>query len=266
MSNNIFIHPDYLYELFRNSDLSTIRKYCQSNKQITNICSNDLKITQLISKKKEYVQNKTNKFLSSLIDRYYKINNFDVILKTIELDDADILDELIYRGYDPSLGPGGFSMMERNFPVFVASRDGKYNTLNRLLQDPRVDPTIDNNASLFSAVNWGKISTVKRLLQDPRVDPGAQNNRALIRAIIHNDYEIVKILLQDKRVNPTIQNNKIIKLASQNNYIDIILLLLQDNRVWFSLPSYTRKKYLQQINNIYDSITPQKNFLSTLTK
>jgi hypothetical protein len=51
---------------------------------------------------------------------------------------------------------------------------------------------------------------VKRLLADPRVDPSDQNNRALLIAARSKNMEIVKLLLADERIDKSIRDDPII--------------------------------------------------------
>jgi hypothetical protein len=47
--------------------------------------------------------------------------------------------------------------------------------VQRLLQDPRVEPSADDNYAIQCASENGHIEVVKRLLQDRRVDPSADD-------------------------------------------------------------------------------------------
>lgn len=46
------------------------------------------------------------------------------------------------------------------------------------------------------------LKVVERLLQDPRVDPSDQKNEAIIKASMNCRLNFVKRLLQDARVDP----------------------------------------------------------------
>ena len=48
-----------------------------------------------------------------------------------------------------------------------------------LLNDPRVDPSADNNDAICCASDNGQVEVVKLLLNDPRIDPSDDNNRAI---------------------------------------------------------------------------------------
>ena len=70
-----------------------------------------------------------------------------------------------------------------NQAVMIAAEYGIEDTLQLLLEDPRVDPADRNNEAIHLAVASGCDTTVAVLLADPRVDPTANNNAALIEAI-----------------------------------------------------------------------------------
>jgi len=52
-------------------------------------------------------------------------------------------------------------------------------SVERLLQDPRVDPSANGNNAIQCASDKGHTTVVERLLQDPRVDPSANGNNAI---------------------------------------------------------------------------------------
>jgi surface antigen len=52
----------------------------------------------------------------------------------------------------------------------MASRYGHIAVVERLLQDPRVDPSADDDDAFDLASKYGHVAVVNRLLQDPRVN------------------------------------------------------------------------------------------------
>ncbi len=112
-----------------------------------------------------------------------------------------------------------------------ASKFGNVDIVKLLLQDKRVDPSVDDNYAIIKASKYGRIDIVNLLLQDKRVDPSAQENEAFLSAILQRETNIVQILLQDKRVDPSAKNNFAIGAASNCGYYDIVKILLQDQRV-----------------------------------
>ena len=121
--------------------------------------------------------------------------------------------------------------VDNNYAIRFASRKGHTEVVQLLLQDSRVDPAAyDNNANLYAS-EYGRTEVVQLLLQDPRVDPSARFNKAIHVAGRNGHIDIVRLLLQDPRVDPAARDNYAIRMASQNGHIDIVNLLLQDARV-----------------------------------
>lgn len=71
---------------------------------------------------------------------------------------------------------------------------------------------------------------IGRLLADPRVNPTADDNHAIRRASESGYTDVVKRLLADRRVNPTDRNNYAIRMAAENGHVDVVKLLLVDPR------------------------------------
>ncbi len=99
-----------------------------------------------------------------------------------------------------------------------------------LLNDPRVDPTVDNNLFMRSVSEKGHTKTVSVLLQDERVDPAALESLALKRACDNGHTKTVKLLLQDGRSDPAALESLALKYACDNGHTKIVKLLLQDGR------------------------------------
>lgn len=86
--------------------------------------------------------------------------------------------------------------------LYEACSNGNIELLNKLLQNPRCDPSCDDNSAIIWASSSGHLEVVKRLLLDPRVDPSADHDCALREATKEGHLEVVKSLLEDHRVNP----------------------------------------------------------------
>ena len=125
------------------------------------------------------------------------------------------------------------SNIEGNYEnaLSLAALNGHNEVVKLLLQDPRVDPSADNNYAIRFASGICHVDVIKLLLQDPRVDPRAYNNYAIRYASAAGKVEIVKLLLQDKRIDPSNDDNYLIRLASLRRRVEVVKLLLQDNRV-----------------------------------
>ena len=81
--------------------------------------------------------------------------------------------------------------------------------VDRLLQDPRVNPATKDNYALTWAAAGGHLVVVERLLQDKRVDPSARKNSALKHALRNNHFSVAKRLKQDPRVAAQINIKKL---------------------------------------------------------
>ena len=116
--------------------------------------------------------------------------------------------------------------------------------VNELLDEGK-DPT-DNDYEMFhDAVEEGQLNVVNRLLDDPRVDPSVLDNYALDRAVYLGFTKIVELLLGDKRVgdvkgdyeDPT--DGGLLSSAVEYEYYDIFDLLIKDKRFDPSSKNYS---------------------------
>ena len=126
-----------------------------------------------------------------------------------------------------------------------------------LLNDPRVDPSADNNFSVRRASANGRVEVVKLLLNDPRVDPSADNNDAIQQASRYGNSEVVRLLLNDLRVNPSDNNNYAIQHAESVVIMDMLLEKVQlptDVDVTDYKKFLIEKKYLLKLlsTKVYD--------------
>jgi hypothetical protein len=79
-------------------------------------------------------------------------------------------------------------------PLLLAAHHGQLDVVNRLLQDPRVDPSADYNSAIRFAAYGGHLHVVNRLLQDPRVDPSDWDNFAIRHAVSYGHLDVVATL------------------------------------------------------------------------
>jgi hypothetical protein len=59
---------------------------------------------------------------------------------------------------------------------------------------------VENNCAIRAASYYGHIAVVEKLLQDPRVDPCADDNYAIRQAFKNGHLAVVERLLKDKRI------------------------------------------------------------------
>ncbi|PRP85046.1 ankyrin-2-like [Planoprotostelium fungivorum] len=95
-----------------------------------------------------------------------------------------------------------------------------------LLNDPRVDPSVEDNKairSVFSQANQTEIARL--LLSHPKVDPSARDDEALRIAARRGQTDMVRLLLEDPRVDPTANDNEAMQVAIYRGHTEIVKLL-----------------------------------------
>jgi hypothetical protein len=118
------------------------------------------------------------------------------------------------------------------FVLLWTIEKGLVSLLKLLLQDSRIDPSIDDNASLRLACENNLVEMVQVLLAaDPRVDPSVDDQFLLRYACEHGLDELVKLLLADKRVDPAVWGNTPLQLSCAHGHTEVVKLLLADERV-----------------------------------
>ena len=119
---------------------------------------------------------------------------------------------------------------QNEFNKAITSNDIK--KVKLLLNDPRVDPSNDNNLPLCLAVKKNHIDIVKLLLKNDRfVSLISETNDPISIASQHGYIEILELLLKDKRIDPSDYENFAVAIASENGHINVVQLLLNDKRV-----------------------------------
>jgi hypothetical protein len=89
--------------------------------------------------------------------------------------------------------------------------------VSKYLDDPEVDPAINDNMAFRFACKAGLTDIVRLLLRSKKVNPGACDDQAIIR-VTSKGYqkryvEILKMLLADDRVNPGARDNEALFVA-----------------------------------------------------
>jgi ankyrin repeat protein len=106
-----------------------------------------------------------------------------------------------------------FTGYNARMAIIMASSYGSTECVEILLQDPRIDPAVEDNQPFLRACQYNKLETVKVLLNDPRVDPSDNSNAALATAVENRFNEIKQLLLKDPRV--------LEKLSSSEDFLEI---------------------------------------------
>lgn len=99
------------------------------------------------------------------------------------------------------------------------------------LKDPRVDPSICNDAAMRYSCEDGRLEIAKLLLKDSRVNPCASNNYAIIWACQKGHWDVVSLLLHDGRADPSEVNNFLIREMCCRGNLEAVKLLARDKRV-----------------------------------
>ncbi|KAJ3395163.1 hypothetical protein HDU84_002737 [Entophlyctis sp. JEL0112] len=96
-----------------------------------------------------------------------------------------------------------------------------------LENEPRVDPSDDNNHAIQITASAGHTDLVSFLLSDNRVDPSVDDNKALLLAGMNGHTQVVEILLRHPLVRPP---DDCMIVAAHVGRTDVFSLLLKDSR------------------------------------
>ena len=105
----------------------------------------------------------------------------------------------------------------------IASANGHLGIASLLLEN--VKPSLKVRDCLIPAIGNGHMNIIEKVLEDPKVNPGQAGNVALAHACQHNQAKAVTRLLKDKRVSLLggIQNPLALALAlGHHSVVDAI--------------------------------------------
>jgi len=180
------------------------------------------------------------------LDAAYRMDNIEAVRLLLEdrsfhLASEDFLIGALYTRFRPDLlrvllaDPRVDPSVRQNAILAAASRNGDVEIVRSLLADNRVDPSSNNSKALVEACGNIQLGVFRLLMEDGRVDPSAGHNRAIIAACEHGNMrhqasclEIVRSLLNDERVDPSAQDNAAIRRGVLPRVAE---LLLMDHRV-----------------------------------
>lgn len=108
------------------------------------------------------------------------------------------------------------------------------------------DSEIGNNFLRY-AVRRRHVELVQRLMNEPFVDPSFGNNFCIWLAAYNGYYEIVAVLLRSTLVNPNDIGNRALESAATNGHSDVVDLLLSKAEY---LPKNVRDKITRSILSI----------------
>lgn len=128
------------------------------------------------------------------------------------------------------------NILEKGNYLDVWITHSKYNLVKKLLEDPKVDPSVSGSQALKEACKilqnyeskppaelWDKRYINNRkiillLLSYPEVRPGVLDNQLLRHAVRQGDLALTMLLLSDTRINPSISQNALICGEYQKNF------------------------------------------------
>jgi len=215
--------------------------------------------------------NKTDIF--KVAAKYHRDDIVNDLLKSDKLDlSAAFVSSARYGYYDivvnlindPQVNPA----VQDNAAIISAAANGHTDIVNLLVKDDRVNPADNSNVAILTAAQYGYLDIVNILLQDPRVNPAVSANSgdALNMATIQGHLNVVKRLVEDKRINPLISGRETIIAAAKYNHPDIVTFILEKG--WFSIRLFNsaleiagKRNYLEVVRNLlqYASNNPDMN-------
>lgn len=161
------------------------------------------------------------------IDRYFTIRNLlkdDIFYFEYSIENKNnIFFDILINYVD-------VTYMNNYFICLAVDKNNLY-AVDKLLEFPQVDPTVDRNSPIIKAVRLKSLALVDRLLKDPRVDPAAERNYPILAAVMSKSLALVDRLLKDPRVDPSDRDYATIKDAQVFAYCDIVNRLAQDYRL-----------------------------------
>lgn len=138
------------------------------------------------------------------------------ILTAVETGNMPILELLLADNrIDPTI--------LNNYPVRIASMYGNIDAMDRLLRDPRLHRDSDKrylylDDALARAAGNGHLNIVNRLLEEPNINPSNWGNLALKNAAKNRHLEVALRLLQDPRINNNVDKDELVRIFKKNGW------------------------------------------------
>lgn len=76
------------------------------------------------------------------------------------------------------------------------------------------DPSVDKDKAFIWACENERYSVIQKLLKDPRVNPSNQNNSAFYSACSMPNMDVARLLLDDARVKLSPKDNWLIRVSA----------------------------------------------------
>jgi hypothetical protein len=120
---------------------------------------------------------------------------------------------------------------DKNSILMSAIKHERFESLELLLDDYRIDPNIPDHEPLRFSIRERHTRVVNILSRHHRVNVSYDQDNAFVKACEYGYLDIVDILLKNGRIDPTANNNLALRSATPN----IIARLLDDPRIIGSL-------------------------------
>jgi len=105
-----------------------------------------------------------------------------------------------------------------------------YKLFNLLYELPNVY-NAPLNSIFVEACALGQVIIVKKMLANPNINPTHNNNQALNYAVQNKQYQIVEILINDNRIDQNMTQNSPLRYAVKTNNLQMVKLLFTDYRL-----------------------------------
>lgn len=222
------LSDDEIYVIVKEIDITTLINLCQTNRRISDLC-------------------KTPRFTQIFEEYLYKLipqKDYKEVMKVCNSHPIfrNICKSENFINFYTDNWQKRYSTPER--ALIAAAREGALLIVDRLIQYG-INPATNNSQALITAIYSNHPDVVQRLLQDPNIDASVNNNSALEEAISIGNLGIVDILLthgngtfQSKPLNIDILKKNAVPLENALilNRPQIIQRLLNDPIIGTFIP------------------------------
>ena len=141
-----------------------------------------------------------------------------------------LMDLLNCKSFDPSAYSN--ELFKQLIQHFLKAPSIYRKIILKLIEDPRVDISVDSDILFRFSAQQGDIEMVTHLLKsESRVNPAVLNNEALLLAVTNNHINVAKCILNDSRVDPSVKDNICLAIALHRGYFEFAKQIIKDPRV-----------------------------------
>ena len=193
--------------------------------------SNQLEILKLFLVDTRICPNRRNNEVLRVAASWGHVEIVKVLLKDLRVDPTDSTEGPVRH---IRMGPLQLACNIRTQERWSDYRydKGQLDVIKLLLDDPRIDPSVFDDAAMRCATETRNIEAIKLLLSCPKFNVCSDyNQNMLILSCKENDIDLLEMLMADKRFDPSYNNNKAIKEACSNGRGNVVKILLKDSRI-----------------------------------